>query len=56
MKSGDSGTASDSSNIGSTAGSHIDEPIGWLVGPAGTVQCAALSASIGGAKAGTAKW
>ena len=54
MASGDSGTASDSSNIGSTVGSFIGGAIGTFAGPAVSEQCAALVASIGGATAGTA--
>jgi len=52
MASGDSGTASDSSNIGSTVGSFVGGAIGSFAGPVGAVQCAALGASIGGAIAG----
>ena len=55
MASGDSGTASDSSNAASTVGSLVGGVIGPLAGPVGVVPCAGLEASIGGAIAGTAK-
>jgi hypothetical protein len=52
MTSGDSGTASDSSNMGCIVGSFVDGAIGSLAGPAVSEQCAALGASFGGAIAG----
>jgi hypothetical protein len=55
MTTGESGTVSDSSNIGFTVGTLVGGPIGSLAGPVGAVQCAALVASFGGAIAGTAK-
>jgi hypothetical protein len=55
MASGDSGTASDSSNIGSTVGAFVGGAIGSLAGPAVSEQVAAIGASIGGAIAGIEK-
>jgi hypothetical protein len=53
MASGDSGTASDCKNIGSTLGSYIGGAIGSLAGPAVSGQIAELGASNGGAIAST---
>ena len=52
MASGESGTASDSSNIGSNVGALIGGAIGSLAGPAVSEK----GASIGGAVACTAKY
>jgi len=49
MASGDSGTVSDSSNIGCTVGSFVGGAIGSLAGQKVADQYAALCASIGGA-------
>jgi hypothetical protein len=50
MASGNSGTASDSSNVDCTVGSFVGGP-----GTVEAIPCAALGASIGGAIAGTDK-
>jgi len=55
MASGDSGTASDVSNIGTTVDSIVVGATGSVAGPAVSEQCAELGASIGGATAGTQK-
>lgn len=55
MASGDIGTASDSSNIGSNAGSFVEEGIGSLAGSEVSRHVSSLSASIWGAIGGTAK-
>jgi hypothetical protein len=47
VTTGDSGTASDSSNIGCTVGSFVGGEIGSIPEPVGAVHCAALGASIG---------
>ena len=54
IASGDSGTASGSSNIGSTDGSFVGGAIGLLAGPAEPEQSAALGASTTGGTAGKA--
>jgi hypothetical protein len=48
MASGDIGTASDSSNLGSTVGSFVGGAIGSVTGPVGAVTGAKLGASVGG--------
>ena len=55
MAFGDSGTASDSRNIGSNVVSFVGGETGSLVGPEVSEQSAALGVSFGGAIAGTAK-
>jgi len=55
VSSGDSGTASESSNIGPTVDSFFGRMFGSVAGPAVSEHCAALCASIWGAVAGTAK-
>jgi len=55
MAPADIGTASDSSNIGSTFRCMIGATIGSLAGPEALEQAAVLYAPIGGAVAGTAK-
>jgi hypothetical protein len=47
--------ASGNSNTGCIVGSFVGGEIGSLAGQVGAVQCPALSASIGGAIADTAK-
>ena len=54
MASGDSGTASDSSNIGSTYSSLVGGETGSLAGPAVSEQSAALGANTTGGTAGNA--
>ena len=55
LKTGDSGTASDSSNIGSNVGALIGGAIGSLAGPEVPKRDAALGANFGEGLEGTAK-
>jgi hypothetical protein len=55
MTTGESGTASDSSNIGCTVGLLVGGAIGSVAVPMGAFQVAALGTSVGGAMGGTAK-
>jgi hypothetical protein len=55
MSSGDRVSEKGSSNRGSTVGLLVGGAIGSFAGPLGTVPCAKLGASIGGAIGGTAK-
>jgi hypothetical protein len=55
LASGDSGAASDSSNVVSTGGSIVGEQIVSTAGPAEAEKCAALDATIGGEIAGNGK-
>jgi outer membrane lipoprotein SlyB len=55
MAYGDSGTATDSSNIGCTVGSFVGGAIGSIAGPAVSEQSAALCATLGGAISGNGK-
>jgi hypothetical protein len=54
MASGDSGTASDSRNIGCTDSSLVGGETGSLAGPAVSEQSAALGATTTGGTAGNA--
>jgi hypothetical protein len=54
MTNGDSGTASDSSNISSTVGSFVGGAIGSIPGPAVSGQGAALRGTATGGTAGNA--
>jgi len=55
MASGDSGTASDSSNIGSTIVSFVEGGIGSLAVSEVSQHVSSLGASVWGAMGGTAK-
>ena len=55
MASGDSGTASDSSDIGSAVGSFVGEAIGSLAGLEVSEHMASLGASIWGITGSTGK-